>query len=36
MTAPGTILMAKMFVPETEEPVTSPHRKVGAKKLPPW
>jgi concentrative nucleoside transporter, CNT family len=27
MTAPGTILMAKMFVPETEEPVTSPHRK---------
>ena len=26
MTAPGTILMAKMFVPETEEPVTSPHR----------
>jgi CNT family concentrative nucleoside transporter len=28
MTAPGTILMAKMFVPETEEPLTSPHRKV--------
>src|SRR6202051_3226999 len=27
MTAPGTILMAKMFVPETEEPLTSPHRK---------
>ncbi|HEX3354988.1 MAG TPA: nucleoside transporter C-terminal domain-containing protein [Terriglobales bacterium] len=27
MTAPGTILMAKMFVPETEEPVTSPHRQ---------
>jgi CNT family concentrative nucleoside transporter len=27
MTAPGTILMAKMFVPETEEPVTSPNRK---------
>ncbi|MGA9800910.1 MAG: nucleoside transporter C-terminal domain-containing protein [Terriglobales bacterium] len=27
MTAPGTILMAKMFVPETEEPVTSPHLK---------
>jgi CNT family concentrative nucleoside transporter len=27
MTAPGTILMAKMFVPETEEPRTSPHRK---------
>jgi CNT family concentrative nucleoside transporter len=27
MTAPGTILMAKMFVPETEEPITSPHRK---------
>ena len=27
MTAPGTILMAKMFVPETEEPVTSPHDK---------
>src|SRR6185295_11452042 len=25
MTAPGTILMAKMFVPETEEPVTKPH-----------
>jgi concentrative nucleoside transporter, CNT family len=31
MTAPGTILMAKMFVPETEEPVTSPHRKADAK-----
>jgi CNT family concentrative nucleoside transporter len=31
MTAPGTILMAKMFVPETEEPLTSPHRKVEAK-----
>ncbi len=30
MTAPGTILMAKMFVPETEEPVTSPHRKTAA------
>jgi concentrative nucleoside transporter, CNT family len=30
MTAPGTILMAKMFVPETEEPVTSPHRKTEA------
>ena len=28
MTAPGTILMAKMFVPETEEPVTKPHRQV--------
>jgi len=27
MTAPGTVLMAKMFVPETEEPLTSPHRK---------
>jgi concentrative nucleoside transporter, CNT family len=27
MTAPGTILMAKMFVPETEEPLTTPHRK---------
>ena len=27
MTAPGTILMAKMFVPETEEPVTKPHDK---------
>jgi CNT family concentrative nucleoside transporter len=32
MTAPGTILMAKMFVPETEEPVTSPHRKTGVEK----
>jgi concentrative nucleoside transporter, CNT family len=32
MTAPGTILMAKMFVPETEEPVTSPHRKADATK----
>jgi CNT family concentrative nucleoside transporter len=32
MTAPGTILMAKMFVPETEEPVTSPHRKSDAEK----
>ena len=32
MTAPGTILMAKMFVPETEEPVTSPHRKADANK----
>ena len=31
MTAPGTILMAKMFVPETEEPLTSPHRELGAK-----
>jgi concentrative nucleoside transporter, CNT family len=27
MTAPGTILMAKMLVPETEEPLTSPHPK---------
>ena len=32
MTAPGTILMAKMFVPETEEPVTSPHRKTDVTK----
>jgi CNT family concentrative nucleoside transporter len=31
MTAPGTILMAKMFVPETEEPLTSPQRKLEAK-----
>ena len=31
MTAPGTILMAKMFVPETEEPLTSPHLELGAK-----
>ncbi len=30
MTAPGTILMAKMLVPETEEPVTSPRRKADA------
>jgi concentrative nucleoside transporter, CNT family len=29
MTAPGTVLMAKMFVPETEEPLTSPHRKTN-------
>jgi len=35
MTAPGTILMAKMFVPETEEPVTSPHRKTDAEKATP-
>ena len=32
MTAPGTILMAKMFVPETEEPLTSPHREIDATK----
>ena len=32
MTAPGTILMAKMFVPETEEPVTTPNRKSDAEK----
>jgi concentrative nucleoside transporter, CNT family len=31
MTAPGTILMAKMFVPETEDPVTSPHPKSESK-----
>src|SRR5882724_3980396 len=30
MTAPGTVLMAKMFVPETEEPVTSPDRQTDA------
>ena len=30
MTAPGTILMAKMFVPETEEPVTSPLPKADS------
>src|SRR6202158_6560658 len=30
MTAPGTILMAKMFVPETEEPLTSPHLKTDS------
>jgi len=30
MTAPGTVLMAKMFVPETEEPVTSPHDNTSA------
>jgi concentrative nucleoside transporter, CNT family len=35
MTAPGTILMAKMFVPETEEPVTSPHRKAIEGQVPP-
>ncbi len=34
MTAPGTILMAKMFVPETEEPVTSPHRESDVEKKP--
>ena len=34
MTAPGTILMAKMFVPETEEPVTNPHRQAEAKSSP--
>ncbi len=32
MTAPGTILMAKMFVPETEEPVTKPHSESDTKK----
>ncbi len=31
MTAPGTVLMAKMFVPETEEPLTSPHRTTDTK-----
>ncbi len=30
MTAPGTILMAKMFVPETEEPLTSPHHNTDS------
>jgi CNT family concentrative nucleoside transporter len=30
MTAPGTILMAKMFVPETQEPLTSPQGKSDA------
>jgi len=30
MTAPGTILMAKMFVPETEEPLTSPQHKTDS------
>jgi CNT family concentrative nucleoside transporter len=35
MTAPGTILMAKMFVPETEEPQTSPHRNADAAEKPP-
>jgi CNT family concentrative nucleoside transporter len=34
MTAPGTILMAKMFVPETEEPVTKPHSKSDAREIP--
>jgi concentrative nucleoside transporter, CNT family len=34
MTAPGTVLMAKMFVPETEEPVTSPHRQTDAETAP--
>jgi CNT family concentrative nucleoside transporter len=34
MTAPGTVLMAKMFVPETEEPLTSPKRKVDAEVAP--
>ncbi|MGA8310624.1 MAG: nucleoside transporter C-terminal domain-containing protein [Terriglobales bacterium] len=35
MTAPGTILMAKMFVPETEEPVTSPQREAIEGQTPP-
>jgi CNT family concentrative nucleoside transporter len=35
MTAPGTILMAKMFVPETEEPATSPQRKAIEGQTPP-
>jgi CNT family concentrative nucleoside transporter len=30
MTAPGTILMAKMLVPETETPLTATHVKPGA------
>jgi CNT family concentrative nucleoside transporter len=34
MTAPGTILMAKMFVPETEEPVTKPHDESDPKEIP--
>jgi concentrative nucleoside transporter, CNT family len=34
MTAPGTILMAKMFVPETEEPVTKPHAKSDPEAIP--
>ncbi|MGC2184943.1 MAG: nucleoside transporter C-terminal domain-containing protein [Terriglobales bacterium] len=34
MTAPGTILMAKMFVPETEEPVTKPHSESDPEAIP--
>ena len=34
MTAPGTILMAKMFVPETEEPVTKPRDKSDPQEIP--
>jgi len=35
MTAPGTVLMAKMFVPETEEPLTSPHKKPDTNEVAP-
>jgi len=31
MTAPGTLLMAKMLVPETERPLTA-----GRVEMPPW
>ena len=34
MTAPGTVLMAKMFVPETEQPLTAPPRKEDAEAAP--
>jgi CNT family concentrative nucleoside transporter len=35
MTAPGTILMAKMLVPETEQPLTAPgHNPPGAAQAP--
>jgi CNT family concentrative nucleoside transporter len=34
MTAPGTILMAKMLVPETETPLTSGRLKPGAQPAP--
>jgi concentrative nucleoside transporter, CNT family len=33
MTAPGTVLMAKMFVPETEEPITTPREKPNSNEV---
>jgi CNT family concentrative nucleoside transporter len=35
MTAPGTVLIAKMLVPETEHPLTAVHHKPGAQAAAP-